>query len=109
MILSWLINSTAVFLTSKLLSGVEIKNFWTAIWVAAGISLAIFILGPVLKFLTFPITLLTFGLFAIIVNTVLVMLVDKFIDNFKIKNFGWALVFTMILSVISTVLMSVFN
>ena len=109
MILSWLINSTAVFLTSKLLSGVEIKNFWTAIWVAAGISLANFILGPVLKFLTFPITLLTFGLFAIIVNTVLVMLVDKFIDNFKIKNFGWALVFTMILSVISTVLMSVFN
>ena len=46
MIWAWLINSTSVFITAKVLSGVEIKNFWTSLWVAAGISLANFLLGP---------------------------------------------------------------
>ena len=50
MIWAWLINSTSVFITAKVLSGVEIKNFWTSLWVAAGISLANFLLGPILKF-----------------------------------------------------------
>ena len=50
MIWAWLINSTSVFIAAKILSGVEIKNFWTALWVAAGISLANFLLGPILKF-----------------------------------------------------------
>ncbi len=109
MIWAWLINSVSVFITAKVLSGVEIKNFWAAVWVAAGISLANFLLGPILQLLALPFTILTFGLFAIVVNTVLVMLVDKFIDDFKIKNFGWALAFTIILSIISSVLMSIFS
>lgn len=109
MIWAWLINSISVFITSKVLRGVQIKNFWVSIWVAAGISLANFLLGPILQFFALPFTILTFGLFAIIVNTFLVMLVDKFIDDFKIKNFGWAFAFTIILSVLSSVMMSIFN
>ena len=49
------------------------------------------------------------GLFAIVINTLLVMLVDKFIDDFKIKSFGWAFAFTIILSVISSLMMAIFN
>ena len=109
MIWAWIINSTSVFITAKVLPGVEIKNFWTALWVAAGISLANFLLGPILKFFALPITILTFGLFVIVINTFLVMLVDKFIGDFKIKSFGWAFAFTLILSVISSTIMAIFN
>ena len=109
MIWAWLINSTSVFITAKVLSGVEIKNFWTSLWVAAGISLANFLLGPILKFFALPLTIATFGLFAIVINTLLVMLVEKFIDDFKIKSFGWAFAFTIILSVISSLMMAIFN
>lgn len=108
MIWAWLINSISVFITAKVLSGVEIKNFWAAIWVAAGISVANFLLGPLLHLLALPVTILTFGLFAIIVNAILVKLVDEFIDGFKIKSFGWAIAFTFILSIISSVLTKIF-
>jgi len=106
---AWLINSVSVFVTAKVLSGVEIKNFWAAIWVAAGISIANFILAPILQLLALPITILTFGLFALVINAALVMLVDQFIEDFKIKNFGWALAFSIILSIISSVLFSIFS
>lgn len=109
MIWAWLINSVSVFITAKVLSGVEIKNFWSAVWVAAGISLANFLLGPILHFLALPFTIITFGLFALVVNALLVKLVDEFVDGFKIKNFGWAIAFTIIMTIISSVLMGVFS
>ena len=108
MIWAWLINSVSVFITAKVLSGVEIKNFWAAIWVAASISVVNFLLGPILHLLALPVTVITFGLFAIVVNAVLVKLVDEFIEDFKIKSFGWAIAFTFILSIISSVLMKIF-
>lgn len=109
MIWAWMINSVSVYITSKVLSGVEIKNFWSAVWVAAGISLANFLLGPILHLLALPITIITFGLFALVVNALLVKLVDEFVDGFKIKSFGWAIAFSFILSIISSVLFKIFT
>ena len=109
MIWAWMINSVSVYVTSKVLNGVEIKNFWSAVWVAAGISLANFLLGPILHLLALPITIITFGLFALVVNALLVKLVDEFVDGFKIKSFGWAIAFSFILSIISSVLMKIFT
>lgn len=109
MIWAWLINSVSVYITAKVLSGVEIKNFWAAVWVAAGISVANFLLGPILHILALPITILTFGLFAFVVNAFLVVLVDKVVDGFKIKSFGWAIGFSIILTILSSVLMRIFN
>ncbi len=109
MIWAWLINSISVFITAKVLSGVEIKNFWAAVWVAAGISLANFLLWPIIGFFTWPFILLTFGILAVVINAGLIMLVDQFIEDFKIKNFGWALAFSIISSIISSVLIAIFN
>ncbi len=109
MIWAWLINSVSVFITAKVLSGVEIKNFWSAVWVAAALSIVTLIVKPILVILSIPFIAITFGLFMLVINTLLIMLVDKFVDGFKIKNFWWALAFSIILSIISSVLMSVFN
>ena len=104
----WLINSVSVFITAKVLSGVEIKNFWAAVWVAAGLSLVNVLIKPFITILSIPFIILTFGLFVFVINALLVMLVDKFVDGFKIKNFGWAVAFSFIMSIISSVLMKVF-
>lgn len=105
----WLINSVSVFITAKVLSGVEVKNFWAAVWVAAGLSLVNALIKPVVVLLSLPFIILTLGLFTFVINALLVMLVDKFVDGFKIKNFGWALAFSFILSIISSVLMNIFG
>ena len=103
MILTWLLNSVSVYTTSKILPGVEIKNFWSAIVVAAVLAIVNTFLGPILQFISLPITFLTLGLFALVVNTFLIMLVDAMIEGFKIKNFGWAFAFGLVSSIISRV------
>ncbi len=108
MIWAWLINSISVFITAKVLSGVEIKNFWSAVWVAGGLSLVNILIKPILALISIPFIVITFGLFVWVIDALLILLVDKFVDGFKIKNFGWALAFSFIMSIISTVLIKVF-
>ncbi|MFA5668169.1 MAG: phage holin family protein [Balneolaceae bacterium] len=108
MILVWLLNSVAVYITSKLLTGVEIKNFWTAIIVAALLAIVNTLIRPVLAFISFPITILTLGLFIFVIDALMVLLVDKLVADFKIKSFGWALLFALIMTPISYLLLKVF-
>lgn len=108
MIWAWLINSVSIYVTAKLLNGVEIKNFWAAIFVAAIFALVNILLRPVLLFLSIPFTILTFGLFIWIVDALLIMLVDALVKDFKVNNFGWALLFGIVMSIINWGLYKVF-
>lgn len=69
MIWAWLLNSVAVFATAKILPGVEIKNFWSAIVVAALLAIVNTFLTPILQFIALPVSILTLGLFALVINT----------------------------------------
>ncbi|SDU60483.1 putative membrane protein [Desulfobacula phenolica] len=88
LILSFLFKSLAVFIVAKMLPGIHIKNFGTAVLVAGIYSLINLLLGKVLFFLAFPVIFITFGLFAFIINAFLLWLTDKMIEDFKIDNFG---------------------
>ncbi|HET8866088.1 MAG TPA: phage holin family protein [Gracilimonas sp.] len=109
MIWAWLLNSISVYATASLLKGVEIKNFWSAVFVAAMLALINIFIKPILLILSLPITILTFGLFVWVINAALIMLVDALIEGFKVKNFGWALIFGLVMSIISWVLFSLFG
>ncbi|MTI87113.1 MAG: phage holin family protein [Balneolaceae bacterium] len=109
MIWAWILNSISVYATAKLLNGVEIKNFWSAVFVAALLALVNIFVKPILLFLSLPLTIITFGLFVWVINALLIMLVDGLVDGFKVRNFGWALIFGMVMSVISWVLFSIFG
>lgn len=109
MIWAWLLNSVSVYATSNLLKGVEVKNFWSAVFVAALLALVNVLVKPILVILTLPITILTFGLFVWVINAVLIMAVDAMIDGFKVKSFGWALAFGLVMSVISWALFKMFG
>ena len=109
MIWAWFLNSVAVYITAQLLKGVEIKNFWAAIFVAALLSLINIFVRPVLLFFSIPFTIVTFGLFVWIIDALLIMLVDALVKDFKVKNFGWALGFGIVMSITSWGLMSIFG
>ncbi|XWN37345.1 MAG: phage holin family protein [Balneola sp.] len=108
MIWAWLLNSVAVFATAKILPGVEIKNFWSAIVVAALLAIVNTFLTPILQFIALPVSILTLGLFALVINTLMIMLVDVLVEGFKIKNFWWAFIFGIVMSLVSGILFSVF-
>lgn len=76
---------------------------------AAMLALINIFIKPILLILSLPITILTFGLFVWVINAALIMLVDALIEGFKVKNFGWALIFGLVMSIISWVLFSLFG
>jgi len=84
-----------------LLSGVKIKNFLTALGVAVLLGLVNTFLKPVLVFLTLPLTIVTFGLFILVINALMLMLVDALVDGLKIKHFGWAVLYSLLLSILN--------
>lgn len=104
MILQILIIALAVMLTAAILPGIEVKNYWSAIIVAIVLGLLNYFVAPVMEFLTIPITILTFGLFLFVINALIIMLAGYLVDGFKVLGFWWALLFSIVLSLISSLL-----
>lgn len=100
-IITILVNSVGIFVIGYLLKGVELKSFVTSVWVALLLGLVNLFIKPVIEFLFFPLTILTFGLFILVINALMLMLVDALVDGLKISNFWWALLFGLILSILN--------
>ncbi|OGK47749.1 hypothetical protein A3A55_02230 [Candidatus Roizmanbacteria bacterium RIFCSPLOWO2_01_FULL_40_14] len=100
-----LISAIAVFMTAYVLPGVTLEqDILTILIVAVLLGIANSVIKPILHILTFPITIVTFGLFALVINALMVMLVDYYVAGFSVSNFWWALVFSIVLSLVSSVL-----
>lgn len=108
MIYTLLINSVAVYLTAKLLDGVKIISFLSAVVVAILLALVNTFIKPVIVFLTLPVTILTLGLFILVINALMLMLVDALTDGFEIKSFAWAVIFSIFLSILNGLLFWIF-
>jgi putative membrane protein len=98
-LIRFMLSGLAVFLTAYLLPGVYVKNYGYALVVAAVLSLVNLIVKPILIILTIPLTVLTLGLFLLVINAVVIMITDSMIPDFKVDGFWWALAFSLILSV----------
>lgn len=99
-----LITSLVAFALSYLLSGIAIDSFWTAIVLAVVLAVLNAVVRPLLVLLTLPVTFLTLGLFLLVINALMILLADKLIDGFEVSNFWWALLFSLLLSGISSLL-----
>ena len=95
-----LIVTVAVILTSYLLPGIYVKSFWTALIVAIVLALLNTFVKPIMEFILLPITYLTFGLFLFVINALIIMLAGKIVKGFEVKGFWWALILSIILSLI---------
>lgn len=101
-LLRFLLSGLAVLLTAYLLPGVDVRHYGYALLVAALISLSNLIVKPILVILTIPITLLTLGLFLLVINALIILLVDSITPGFDIDGFWWALAFSLILSLFNS-------
>lgn len=88
------------FALAHLLGGVHVDDFWTAIVFALVLAVLNVIVKPILIILTLPVTIVTLGLFLFVINTLIVLLASKFVEGFRIQNFWWGLLFSLLLSLI---------
>jgi putative membrane protein len=102
-IVRFLLNGLAVVLTAYLLPGVDVTDYWTALLVALVLSIVNVIIKPILVVLTIPITFLTFGLFLLVINALMILLADWLVDGFQVDGFWWALLFSLILSLFNSI------
>lgn len=106
LIIKIIISSLAVFLTAYLLPGVTVDSYITAIWVAIVLALLNGFLKPLLVIFTIPVTVVTLGLFLLVINAAIILLADNFVDGFYVSGFWWALLFSLVLSVITSLMES---
>lgn len=106
-ILRVLLSALAVVLLSKLLPGVSVEDYILAVIVAAVIALLRLIVKPILVILTLPITIITLGLFLLVINAFIIMMADYFIPGFAVKSIWWAILFSLLLSILESIFHSV--
>ena len=98
-----LISALAVMVTQYILPGVDVENFYTGIIVALLLGLFNAFLKPILVILTLPITVVTFGFFLLVINAFVINLTASFVDGFTVNGFWWAVVFSFILSIVTSI------
>jgi putative membrane protein len=104
-----LASAAAIMFLAYLLPGIHAgEDFFYAILIALMLSVLNTLVRPVLVFLTLPATLVSMGLFLLVINAAIVLIADKFMDGFTTDSFAWALVFSILLSIINSVVNKAF-
>lgn len=103
-ILRLLLSALAVILLANILPGVHVDTYWIAILVALVLSLLNLLVKPLLVILTLPVTILTLGLFLLVINAIIILLAGSLVSGFSIDGFWWALLFSLLLSILESVL-----
>ncbi len=100
-ILHWLVAAVAILIVSYILPGVSISSFWVALVVAVVLGIINAVIKPILIILTLPINILTLGLFTLVINGLLVLLVGYIVPGFVVAGFWWAVLFSVILALVN--------
>ena len=87
LIIRLLLTAVAVIVLSKILPGVQVVDFTSAIIIAVVLAILNAVLKPILVILTFPITVVTLGLFLLAINAGIIMLADYLLDGFAVSGF----------------------
>lgn len=104
-IIKLLLTAVAVVILANVLPGIHVDGYVTAIIVAVVLALLNFLVKPILVILTLPATILTLGLFLLVINAIVILIVDYLVKGFSAESFWWALIFSVLL----TILQSIFN
>jgi putative membrane protein len=99
-----IVNTLSIFAASYILRGVHVDSFLIAILVAVVMSVLNVTLKPLLILITIPFTLVTFGLFLLVINVLVIYAAAALIDGFDVDGFWWALLFSLLVSIVNGVL-----
>ena len=109
LIINLLITAVVAFFLTKILPGVHFEGFSTAIIFAIVLGILNLIVSPILKLLGLPLTIITLGLFSLVINAIVVLIADYFIDGMTIDGFWWAFIFSIALSLITSLVSGIFS
>lgn len=109
LIINLLITAISAYLLEQVLPGIHIEGFSTAIILAIVLGVLNIFVRPILRIFGLPLTILTLGFFSLVINAVVFLIADYFIDGMKIDGFWWAFLFSILLSIVTSVLSSIFK
>lgn len=101
-----LFNTIAALFAAYILSGVHLSGVATALLVAFVLALLNTFIKPILVILTIPLTILTLGLFLLVINVLIIKWTASIVDGFSVDNWLWALLFSFVISFVSSILES---
>ena len=104
MLLHWMIMALAVWLTSLIVPGIYVSGPAAALIAAIAIGLANATIGVFLKIITFPLTIISFGIFWLVINGIMLKLASAFVPGFYIRGFGAAFWGAIVLSIVNMLL-----
>jgi len=102
------ITAIVAFLLTKILPGVHFDGFTGAVIFAIVLGVLNLILKPILSLFGLPLTIITLGFFALVINAIIILVADYFIDSMKVDGFWWAFIFSIALSIITSLANSMF-
>lgn len=106
LILKLLLSALAVFILAHVLPGIMVDGYTTAIIVSVVLALLNLFVKPILVIFTLPITVLTLGLFLLIINALIILLASNLIDGFSVSSIWTAILFSILLSFLESILHS---
>ena len=102
LLLVWLINALSLLAVAYLLPSVTVESFYAAVIAALVLAIVNTVIRPVLVLITLPITILSLGLFTLVINGLLFWFVASFVEGFRVTGFWSALLGALLYSVLST-------
>ncbi len=107
LLLLWVLNALALLIVAWLLPGITVGGFGSALVAALVLGLLNTLVKPVLVLLTLPITVVSLGLFLLVINALVFWLAGSILRDFHVDGFGWAVLGALVYSVVSTLLIRV--
>lgn len=101
-IIRLIVSTVLVMLTELIVPGVSITSWGTAVWVVIALALLNTFVRPIISLFSLPITILTLGLFSLVINAIIVLLADYFVSGFVVNGFFSALFFSIVLSILQS-------
>lgn len=103
------ITALVAFFLTKVLSGVHFDGFSSAVIFAIVLGVLNIFVKPVLSLFGLPLTIITLGFFALVINAAIIMIADYFIDSMQVDGFWWAFIFSILLSIVTSLANSMFS
>ena len=107
LLLRILVTAILVMVIAYFMPGVRVDSFMTSVIVAVVLGLLNIFVKPILVLFTLPVTILTFGLFLLVINALIILLCTEIVTGFEVKTFWTALLFSIILSIMQSIMFSV--
>ena len=105
-IANWFLSGLALYIVSRVIRGIELVDFGSALIAVIIIGLVNALIKPLLLLLTLPINILSLGLFTFVINAFLLLLASNLTPGFQVHGFGTALVGSILFSIVSMLLHS---